>query len=209
MKNEFHGEFYSFAKYYDIAFDFKDVSSECDFFEEILKSHSPTVKAKSLVEFAAGPALHSIEMAKRGWAATAVDLSPEMQAFGLQKATHQGIHINYLCQDMINFESKEKHSLAVILMDSTSYLLTNDDVIRHLKSVANALVQDGIYILEMSHPKSVFDVAKTTINEWECEQDGCMVKLRWGSEEDIFNPITQVTETSVVLEFDDHGKRGL
>jgi hypothetical protein len=93
-------------------------------------------------------------------------------------------------------------------MDSTSYLLTNKDVITHLRSVANILNTHGFYILEMNHPKSVFEISKSTVNDWEMERNGVQVKIQWGAETDKFDPITQQTEVSVRLEYIDVIKRG-
>lgn len=44
---------------------------------------------------------------------------------------------------------------------------------------------------------------------WEAERDGCKIKVRWGMASDIFDPITQITNVSVKLEFDDNGRRGI
>lgn len=85
MSNKNHSKIYSSAKYYDIAFDYRDVKQECDFFEKIVLKFSPELNSKTFIEFAAGPALHSIEMAKRGWTSTSVDLSSEMKTYGLEK----------------------------------------------------------------------------------------------------------------------------
>ncbi len=203
-----HNEFYSLAKYYDIAFQYINAESESSFFEEILRKHSPHLKSKTFIEFAAGPALNCIEMAKHGWNSTAVDLSPDMQTYGLEKANQQGQKINYLCSDMIRFSSEDKYDLAAILSDSTSYLLTNDDVINHLRSVADCLNDGGLYILEMAHPKDVFGVAKLTATKWEAERDGCKVKIKWGSDSDVFDPVSQITNVTVTLDYFDNDKSG-
>ena len=62
MSKKSHTKLYSFAKYYDIAFDFKNIKSECDFLEKIKKKFLSDSHSKSFIEFAAGPALHTIEM---------------------------------------------------------------------------------------------------------------------------------------------------
>ena len=57
MKSKFHEDFYSFAKYYDIAFDFKDIPKECSFLKELAIKHL-NHPLTSFIEFGAGPALH-------------------------------------------------------------------------------------------------------------------------------------------------------
>jgi len=208
MESKFHEGFYSFAKYYDIAFDFKDVPQECSFLKEVYTKHT-NLSLDSFIEFGAGPALHCMEMAKTLSKVRAVDLSEEMTAYAETKAKASGVKVECECADMINYTSTERYDLATLLMDSTSYLLTNADVIAHLKSVAKILNPQGLYILEMSHPQSVFEMAKVTVNDWEMEKDGVKVKIQWGAEEDKFDPIKQQTEVSVRLEYEDGDNRGV
>lgn len=190
-----HDRLYQQAESYDIAFDFKNVKAECDF----LLSLKP--QTKSFLELAAGPALHVIEMAKRKIGSTALDLSPSMVQYGLQKAKQNKVQIEYICGNMIDFSLVTKFDLVATLMDSISYVYTNDDVITHLKSVANCLNKNGLYVLEMIHPRDVFGLVHSTKTSWEMERDGKKVKVKWGKSSDFFDPITQIINTSVSLEY--------
>lgn len=201
MKTNFHEKFYSFAKYYDIAFDFKDVPQECRFLESIFLKYSSR-PLSSFIEFGAGPALHCLEMAKTLKQVTAVDLSVEMTAYAKAKALTAGVSVLCDCADMVTYESEVAYDLATLLMDSTSYLLTNSQVIAHLRTVAKVLNPSGLYILEMNHPKSVFEISKTTVNDWEMVRDDIRVKIQWGGPEDKFDPVTQLTNVSVTLEYE-------
>jgi 2-polyprenyl-3-methyl-5-hydroxy-6-metoxy-1,4-benzoquinol methylase len=207
MESQFHEGFYSFAKYYDIAFDFKNVPQECRFLESVFTKHTQR-PLTSFIEFGSGPALHCIEMARTLKQVTAVDLSSEMTAYAKFKAQQAGVNVNCECADMIHYQSTQRYDLTTLLMDSTSYLLTNANVIDHLRSVAGILNPGGLYILEMSHPKGIFEMAKTTVNDWEMERDGVRVKIKWGAEGDEFDPITQLTNVSVKLEYTDGEKTG-
>lgn len=208
MKNNFHQNLYSYCKYYDIAFDFKDIKSECDFFEVCLQKYTSPSFQKTFLELAAGPALHAIQMCHRGYQSTAVDLSKNMKNYVSDKVKGLTLNLDYQCLNMVDFKLDQKFSLAAILMDSTSYILSNQDMIQHLKCVASVLEDQGLYILEMAHPSNLFSTQKTTTNDWEMESNGCKVSLTWGSPNDVFNPITQITETSIKLSFDDQGVTG-
>ncbi|MBS1968881.1 MAG: class I SAM-dependent methyltransferase [Bdellovibrionales bacterium] len=208
MESKFHEGLYSFSKYYDIAFDFKDVPKECAFLEGLFLKHSQR-KLASFIEFGAGPALHCLELAKSLRQVTAVDLSQEMADYAKMKSLVLGVSLDCDCADMVTYQSSKTYDMAALLMDSTSYLLTNAQVIEHLHSVAKVLNPGGLYVLEMSHPKSVFDISKTTVNEWNMEREGIKVKVTWGGADDKFNPITQLTEVSVVLEYQDGDKTGI
>lgn len=120
MKSQFHEEFYSFAKYYDIAFDFKDIPQECLFLTDVFQKHSSSGKPKSFIEFGSGPALHCLEMAKTLGSVTAVDLSPDMTAYAKAKADKAGVSVDCECADMIRYASTKRFDLASLLMDSAS-----------------------------------------------------------------------------------------
>jgi 2-polyprenyl-3-methyl-5-hydroxy-6-metoxy-1,4-benzoquinol methylase len=192
-----HEQFYNQAELYDIAFDFKDIKAECDFLNFLAPN------AKSFLELGAGTALHCIEMAKRGIASTALDLSNSMVEYGLSKAQKNEVEIEYICSNMIDFKSENKWDLVATLMDSVSYIYTNDDFLTHLKTVANHLNHNGLYVLEMIHPRDVFGLGKSTNTNWEIERDGKKVKVNWGNPHDVFDPITQIVNTSVRLESGD------
>ena len=197
-----HKDFYAFAKYYDIAFDFKDVAKECDFMAERYKAAFGQ-PPNSFLELAAGPGLHGVEFAQKGLHSVALDLSPEMVEYGLSKAKSEGVELEYFCGDMIDFDLQQKFDLVAILMDSTSYLLDNDSVISHLDSVANHLNDKGLYILEMGHPRDIFNAGTSAETDWTMKKDEVEVKVQWGAKGDPFDPISQISQTTVKMNVTD------
>ncbi len=206
MKNS-HVDIYSKAKYYDIAFSFKNIAEENQTILDIFRYHNKR-DAKSFLDIGAGPASNAIETAKRGIKSFALDYSAEMVAYGIAKAKESGTSITYLHGDMRKFELPEPVDLAAIFMDSTSYLLTNDDVIDHLNSVARSLKKDGIYILEMSHPRDVFSVGESSSTEWTEKKDDIEVSVKWGNDGDVFDPIKQTTMVTATLKFKSPTEQG-
>jgi SAM-dependent methyltransferase len=195
---DYHHSVYRRAEAYDIAFDFRDIPRECNFMSKVFAdccSRPPT----SFLELAAGPAMHAREYARRGLNVCALDLSPEMVEYGKQQAASRGIDFRYQCGDMREFDLEKTFDLAAILMDSTSYLLTNDDVLAHFDSVEKHLNQGGIYVLEMSHPRDHFGIAESTKTSWEMSRDNVKVETRWGKPDDKFDPISQITQTTVTM----------
>ncbi len=152
--------------------------------------------------------MHTIEFAKRGLRAQAIDLSKDMVLYGRKEAESNGVTINYQQADMTNFQLEEPVDVAAILMDSTSYLLDNDSLLRHFAAVATALTPGGLYILEMGHPRDVFGVGKSAGTDWEAERDGIKVHTVWGAPDDPFDPTTQISQVSVRLDYEDGDERG-
>jgi len=193
-----HDEFYRLAEYYDIAFDFRNVKKECDFIENIAQKLMKSLP-KSFIELGCGPSYHVLEFAKRKLFSLGLDISNEMVEYSNDKKENLSINAEFICNDMINFQIDHKIDVAAILMDSTSYLLDNSSFIKHLNCVADALNKNGIYILEMNHPRDVFNVGKSTGTDWKMTRDDKTVHTIWGSDSDKFDPITQITNTTVRL----------
>lgn len=195
-----HRQIYDQARLYDLAFSFRDVPAECNTLAALLRRHAGR-EPLSVLELAAGPARHAREFARRGAAAAALDSVPAMGRYALDRAREDGVAIEAVCADMVDFQLGRRFDLVVLLMDSASYLLDNDAVIRHLRSVADHLADDGLYVLEMCHPRDAFGIGGSTRSDWTQELDGRRVSTQWGAEGDAFDPITQVEQVTVTLDW--------
>ena len=202
-----HARVYSKAELYEIAFDFRDVSAECDVLLELGRMYSGR-SAQSFIELAAGPAAHAREMAGRGLRSVAVDLTPEMVHLGRRMAREASVKIEYIEADMTAFTLTEPVDVAAILMDSQGYLLDNDAVLAHFRCVADALVSGGIYVLEMGHPRDAFGVGKSAENDWVTERNGTTVHMIWGRADDPFDPITQIDDVTATVRWQQGEDRG-
>ena len=198
-----HIDFYSEAELYDIAFDFIDVSKECHF---LLETYNKVVgrKAASFLEMGCGPGRHTSAMGNLGLRSLGIDLSREMIVYA---SRNKNKNTEFVVANMIEFQLDAKFDFAGIFMDSTSYLLSNEDVLLHLNSVAKHLTPGGLYFLEMAHPRDVFGMGKSTETTWEAERGGTKIKMQWGSSSDSFDPLTQISQTSVHLIAEMNGKK--
>jgi SAM-dependent methyltransferase len=193
-----HHRIYQHARAYDVAFGFRDIAAECNTLEALARRHAGR-PATAVLELAAGPARHAREFARRGVAATALDSMPSMQQYALQRAAHDGVDLRTVCADMCDFQFPQRFDLAILPMDSSSYLLDNAAVLRHLGCVSRHLSEGGLYVLEMTHPREVFGTAASTHAKWTAEEDGLCVEVQWGAEGDAFDPIAQVDEVTVTM----------
>lgn len=211
-----HNKFYSKAYFYDLLFQFKEVKCENQtlirLYQKFFKS-MPT----SFLDLAAGPGSNAIEMSKRGIKSIAVDYSKEMVEYGKEKANEAEAEVVYHHGDMRDFSLETPVDLAAIFTISTCYLLTNEDMVQHLKTVAKNLSPHGLYVLEMPHPRDLFAVGKLSWSNWENDweekweerweekwertEGDTKVSLQWGDENDYFDPITQVRTVTARLKY--------
>ncbi|HQR12576.1 MAG TPA: class I SAM-dependent methyltransferase [Casimicrobiaceae bacterium] len=176
------------------------MAAECDALSALVARHGAgQLGPAAVLELAAGPARHAREFARRGAAAVALDSVSAMCDYALACAGSDGVPITAVCADMVDFRLGRRFDLAMLLMDSASYLLDNDAVLRHLDCVAAHLVDGGLYVLEMSHPRDSFAVGKSTSTQWTSEADGLRVEMSWGNDGDAFDPVTQIDEVTVTM----------
>jgi SAM-dependent methyltransferase len=201
-----HSRIYSAARYYDIAFAYRDFAAECDFLIEAASRLMGRAPA-SVLELAAGPANHAIELARRGLRATALDREVAMIRYGTEKAQAAGADLDYRQGDMTDFTVDAPVDLALLLLGSAACLLTNDAIISCLKRIGEALTPGGVLVIELPHPRELFGIDDATDDGWEVTRDGTRVKVRWGSADDTLDPVTQVAQVTTTLTIWEDGKK--
>jgi len=194
-------DIYSLSKYYDIAFDFRNITVQADFLEEVFATFSGR-PVESVIELACGPAWFVLEFTKRKKVSLGLDISSEMIEYAREKISFPVELIN---GDMIDFTLSKPVDMALLMMDSISHILNQEDFLKHLKSVAQNLTEGGIYFLECSHPSDVILEKSKTACKWISQRDGISVETIWGLDTDITDPITQITDTTVTLNINDNG----
>jgi SAM-dependent methyltransferase len=157
----------------------------------------------SVLELAAGPAEHARELARRGLEATALDLNPAMCARARTLAEAAGTRLTVVEADMRDFSIPGDFDLAITMLNSLCHLLSLDDMLRHLASVARHLRPDGLYIVELAHPADFFAERRTS-SEWSTQVGGGTVNVRWGAQDRI-DPVTQVTREHVSVTYHKRG----
>ncbi|MFA1551171.1 class I SAM-dependent methyltransferase [Actinomadura chokoriensis] len=182
---------------YELACSFRDVAAEV----EVLLGWCAErgVKPASVLELAAGPAEHAREFARRGLAATALDLNPEMCAYAARAGAGIGAGIEVVQDDMTRFDLGRRFDLVVTMLDSTSHLMTLDAFVAHLRRVAAHLSPGGLYILEMSHPRDRLGDEPSVSTGWTVERGGVRASVRWGEPSDRLDPVTQIADDHVTM----------
>jgi hypothetical protein len=170
---------YDDPEIYQIACAYRDIPAEAHALLSWAGKHWELDGApQSVLELAAGPAEHAIELARQGLRATALD-------------TIQG--------DMRDFVLPAPVDLALTMLNSACHLFTLDDMVAHLAAVAANVVPGGLYIMELAHPADYLTQASRTSSEWTIEKDGLTAEVRWGGPLDAIDPVTQVTREHVTI----------
>ncbi|MBV9093228.1 MAG: class I SAM-dependent methyltransferase [Streptosporangiaceae bacterium] len=192
---------YDEPDFYEAACAYRDVPAEVDallgWYRRYGGAGDPgSGVPRSVLELAAGPAEHARELARRGIDATALDLSAAMCTRARQAARAAGVRLSVVHGDMRDFAIPCEFDLAITMLNSLCHLLTLDDMLAHLASVARHLADGGLYIAELAHPAD-FLTERRTNSEWTSEVDGGTVTVSWGGRADVIDPVTQVTREHV------------
>ncbi|WP_242911162.1 class I SAM-dependent methyltransferase [Actinomadura terrae] len=187
---------------YELACSFREVPAEVDVLLAWCAEHRPedAGPVRTVLELAAGPAEHAREMARRGLAATALDLNPAMCAYAAAEAGRAGVALEVVQDDMTRFDLGRRFDLVVTMLDSTSHLMTLDAFVAHLRRVAAHLAPGGLYVVEMSHPRDRLGGDEPSVSTgWTVERDGARATVRWGEPTDRLDPITQISDDQVTM----------
>jgi SAM-dependent methyltransferase len=193
---------YEIPKYYEIAFSWRDISAEVDLFENCFRHHS-NIRVKKVFELGCGNSPHMVELVKRGYDYSGLDLNDKMLDYSREKAEQNKIKASLIRGNMIDFNLDGKIDFAFIMLGSL-FATSTSDLISHFGSVARALKIGGLYLLDWCVQ---FEPPWETKGEssWEMEQGGIKVKtiVDWKP----INLARQTFEETIRLDIDDHGKK--
>lgn len=202
---------YDASYLYDLAFSFRDYPGEVDLLTAWYRRARGQDQLQSVLELAAGPATHAIELARRGARATGLDLSPSMCAYAEQKAALAGVPLGVACANMVDFDLPERFDLALLLMTSGAHLYTLDELVTHLGTVARHLEPRGVYIIELPHPGDFLGRGDRPPGvgvglPWTVVREGLELTTTWGRPSDPYDPLRQVFTASVELRAREGGR---
>src|SRR5215472_6900514 len=97
---------YDDPQLYQIACAYRDISSEVDALLAWAARHWPVAGGgpSAVLELAAGPAGHALELARRGLRSTALDINPAMCSWASERAAQAGLALEVIEADMRDFK---------------------------------------------------------------------------------------------------------
>ncbi len=146
-------QYTSLAPVYDRLNADVDYSGLADYIEEQFGLNS-TKKIVSVLDLACGTGSMTVELARRGYDMTGIDLSEEMLAVARAKCDKARFKhpVLLIRQDMANFELYGTVDAVICCLDSLNYLTDTSLLRRTFMHVHNYLEPDGLFIFDMNAP---------------------------------------------------------
>lgn len=186
---------YSAPHYYEVAFDLNR-KAEVDFLAACFKrySHRPV---RRVLDIACGTGPHLLRLARRGYLLSGLDLSPDNIAYVRSRAEARGLPVSLHMQDMADFTLPAPVDATICMQDSQGHLLSNEEILRHFRSVARALRPGGLYIFDRYIPSSWTNPARRW--SWTRRRGAMTVRATFAALEAV-NPVTQVFREDLTFE---------
>ena len=135
--------FENYAKTYDKESFTQGTAGECDFIEQELNYN----KSLKILDVGCGTGRHSIEMTKRGYSVTGIDLSESQLARAREKAAIENLKIDFQKHDARNLPFNNEFDAAIMLCEGGFPLMETDEMnFQILENAAKALKKGGKFI---------------------------------------------------------------
>ncbi len=143
MKQWYESLFENYGKTYDKECFVQGTTGECDFIEKELAYD----KSLKIIDVGCGTGRHSIELTKRGYNVTGIDLSDSQLAHARQKAKQAGLKIDFQKHDARALPFKGQFDAAIMLCEGGFPLMETDEMnFEILKNVTKTLKDKAKFI---------------------------------------------------------------
>lgn len=188
----------------------------------LLERHLPIRDHARVLDLGCGRGRHSLEMAKRGYSVTGLDLSEQALQKARIKADVMGLSVKFIQGDMRNhifegesqesfyssqdgFDSKEERRFDIIvnLFTTFGYFEKSEDDQLVLDAVSEMLKDGGWFVLDFLNPVWV---RKMLTAEETRSLDGLTVHIKRWIEEDVSNSKKDVSDSEQDVDQDSFAK---
>ncbi len=163
------------APFYDEANRDIDYVSWADFFEFLFGKYLKS-KPELILDLACGTGSMTLELAKRGYDMTGVDLSPEMLDIARERAEKERLSERclWLLQDMNSFELYGTVGAVVCCLDSINHLTGTASLKKTFDLVHNYLDPDGLFIFDINGKRKFEEVYANETYTVDTDDDFCI-----------------------------------
>lgn len=140
-----------FAYVYDRLMQDVNYSEWADYIECLFDRYSKS-KPELVLDMACGTGSLTLELAKRGYDMTGIDMSPDMLSCAVEKSAGIDPAPLWVCQDMREFELYGTMDAILCTMDSLNYVQDPSELKGIFKLIKNYLNPGGLFIFDMNTP---------------------------------------------------------
>ena len=195
-------EVYRHPAYYALGYRW-NTEAECDFIEACLKAHGPA-GGKRLFDIGCGAGRHLLHLAGKGYQVSGIDIRPEMVTFVEEAFKQAKLPVTVAVDDLCRLSPRGPFDLAYCFMDTFRFLLTNEQIVAHLRAVSGMLAPGGLYLTDFWVPRQ-WDQIGNEVHQWEQTEGDTMVRVFYLQHPDTIDPVTQTFEDELVFEVHENG----
>ncbi|MDD2560017.1 MAG: class I SAM-dependent methyltransferase [Bacteroidales bacterium] len=142
-KQWYESLFENYGEKYDNESFAQGTIGECDFIEKEINFN----KTLKIIDIGCGTGRHSIELAKRGYSMTGIDLSESQLGKAREKAKQNGVKIDFLKHDARNLPFDKQFDVAIMMCEGGFPLMETDEMnFEILKNVSQSLKGNAKFI---------------------------------------------------------------
>jgi 2-polyprenyl-3-methyl-5-hydroxy-6-metoxy-1,4-benzoquinol methylase len=142
-KQWYESLFENYGQKYDNESFTQGTIGECDFIEKEIESD----QSLKILDVGCGTGRHAIELSKRRYIVTGIDLSETQLIRAREKAESDNLKIDFQKQDARNLPFNNKFDVAIMLCEGGFPLMETDEMnYEILKSITKSLKQHGKFI---------------------------------------------------------------
>ncbi len=135
--------FTNYARTYDQEHFTQGTLQEVEFIEKLIHAD----RSRTILVIGCGTGRHAIELAKRGYRVTGVDLSPSQLQRAAEKAAAAGVQVDFSVADARHLQFSEEFDVAIMLCEGGFSLMETDEMnFNILTSAVMALKPKGLLI---------------------------------------------------------------
>lgn len=124
--------------------DEEEARAQVDFAERVLNPP----KGGRILDLCCGNGRHAVELSRRGYRVTGLDLSPVLLEAACERARDQKVEVEFVRCDMRQIPGEETFDAVVNFFTSFGYFDRDEENAAVLRGIARALVPEGGFLLD-------------------------------------------------------------
>jgi len=161
-------------------------------------------RTRRILDLGCGAGRHVLELAARGYEVVGVDPEPAMLAYVREQAAQQRLTITATEGSLDDFRVEGNFDLAICLMDTLRFLLTDEVIVAHLRRVAACVAPGGLYITDFWIPRDERWRADEQF-AWEQRDDGLRVGVEYLQHPDSLDRRSRTFEDELIFHVTEQG----